>query len=308
MLPTELLGRAERLQPIAGEFIEEAGEIWFVPRFRLRPGLRYSLLSDGVESASVEVPLAQAPAMTHVVSIHPTAEQVPFNLLRVYVSFSGPMSEGWANRAVRVRRADTGQELPDVFLPMEPELWDASRQRLTLLLDPGRIKRGVGPNRAAGYPLDPGVPINVVVDQTMRDARGLELSAAVERRYEVGAALRERVDVHKWRLSVPRAGSRGHLLVALDRPLDHSLACRFVTVLDPSWSPVGGEARLEDGGSAWRFTPLARWRSGGHRLRVDPRLEDIAGNSVRRIFDRDLDRPDNDPLVTNQVDVPFSIS
>ena len=35
--------------------------------------------------------------------IFPTAGELPVNLLRLYVHFSGPMSEGWANRAVQVR-------------------------------------------------------------------------------------------------------------------------------------------------------------------------------------------------------------
>ncbi|MCU1478037.1 MAG: hypothetical protein JWQ64_2730, partial [Subtercola sp.] len=49
----------------------------------------------------------------------------------------------------------------------------------------------------------------------------------------------------------------------------------------------------------WAFTPAEG--SGPARvddwaLQVDARLEDLAGNSVRGVFDRDLGRPDNDGI------------
>jgi hypothetical protein len=35
------------------------------------------------------------------------------------------------------------------------------------------------------------------------------------------------------------------------------------------------------------------WASGPHQLVVDPVLEDLAGNSVSRVFDRDLSRSED---------------
>ena len=97
-------------------------------------------------------------------AIYPTAAELPVNLLRVYVHFSAPMSEGWAARAIRVSREDTGETLDDVFLPPEPELWDPERKRLTMLLDPGRIKRGLVPNLEFGYPLVEGTAVRIAID------------------------------------------------------------------------------------------------------------------------------------------------
>ena len=42
------------------------------------------------------------------------------------------------------------------WIGINQELWDPGMQRLTLLLDPGRIKRGVGPNLEAGLALERG--------------------------------------------------------------------------------------------------------------------------------------------------------
>lgn len=307
-MPTVLVARGERWQPVEGRFDEESGVLWFVPRFPLTPGLRYSLLVDGCEAASVQVPPAEGRGATGVVSIHPTAGEVPLNLLRLYICFSAPMSEGWAARAVRVRRADTGEELENVLLPMEPELWDQSRQRLTLLLEPGRIKRGLGPNAEAGNPLTAGVPVSVVVERCFRDATGSPLRTAAERRYRVGPAIRARVDPSRWRLGVPRAGTRDPFTAEFDRPLDHALLRRCLIVADSDVAAVAGDVTVDQGETRWTFTPVSPWRAGDYGLRVDSRLEDIAGNSVRRVFDRDLHRAEDNPLPVAEVELPLHIT
>jgi hypothetical protein len=307
VVPSELAGHANRWQPVAGRFSEDKGGVRFIPRFPLMPELRYSLLLDGLEVACTEVPAVEGKPTTEVVSIAPTAEMVPFNLLRVYVCFSAPMSEGWAGRAVQVRHADTGEPLEAVFLPMEPELWDSSRRRLTLLLDPGRIKRGLLPNAEAGYPLAEGVPVSVVVGQSFRDAQRQPLRAPADRRYQVGPAIRARVDPSAWRLRLPRAGSESPLVAAFERPLDRALLRRCLAVVDSGMTRVPGETNAGEGDSRWRFTPSSPWRAGDYALRVDALLEDVAGNSVRRVFDRDLHLPGDEPLEADFVDRPFRV-
>jgi hypothetical protein len=306
-VPSELAGRARDWQPLAGSFDEQGGELWFAPRFPLVPGLSYSLLIDGVEAASTAVPASIAMPTTEVVSIHPTAREVPLNMLRAYISFSAPMSEGYAAHAVGVRRADTGESLAGVFLPMEPELWDTSRRRLTLLLDPGRIKRALVPNAEAGYPLTEGDSVVVAVEPSFRDATGAPLRAPAERCYRVGPALRMRVDPHGWCLAVPDEGSEAALVVDFERPLDRALLRRFLTLVDATGAPVSGNASIDDGDRIWRFAPASPWHAGRYTLRVDARLEDVAGNSVRRVFDRDLDLRENDPLDAARVELPFTV-
>ena len=47
------------------------------------------------------------------------------------------------------------------------------------------------------------------------------------------------------------------------------------------------------------------WTDAPHRVVVDPVLEDVAGNSVRRVFDRDLSNADDDPRDDGPVELPF---
>lgn len=295
MVPAEFLG-LRPLQPTAGQFESAGDQIWFRPRFPLVPGATYALLVDGAPAATVTLPEDTCRGDTSVVAIYPTARELPVNQLKLYIQFSGPMSEGWAGRAVHVRRADDEELLAGVFLPMEPELWDRARHRLTLLLDPGRIKRGLAPHAEMGYPLEHGVPIIVAIDRKFRDASGQPLLAGAERRYEVGPAVRRHVDPSDWHLRCPRAGTRGCLEVVFDRPLDRALLQHCLVVLDPRGRPLEGRATIVDGDRSWRFSPLRGWRPERYGLAVDPRLEDLAGNSLTRVFDRDLARPEDTPV------------
>jgi hypothetical protein len=178
---------------------------------------------------------------------------------------------------------------------MEPELWDRRRQRLTLLLDPGRIKRGLAPNLEAGYPLTEGVPFRLQISTHFRDARGRPLREGAERRYHVGPAVRRRIDPGQWRLSAPSAGSLDPLTVEFERPLDHALLQHSLRVIGPDEADVAGYAAVGLGESSWQFTPASPWREGSHQLETARDLEDLAGNSPVRVFDRDIHEPDDGP-------------
>lgn len=313
VIPSDIAGSLgiTVLQPVAGRFLVESGSVLFIPRFPFVPGLRYTLLIgpsvDAWESAerwSVQVPLTAGEPVTTVRRIYPTGGRVPLNLLRLYVQFSGPMSEGWAHRAVRIRCGDSSGELRDVFL-VGPELWDTERQRLTLLLDPGRIKRGLAPHDEAGYPLVEGVPVVITVEADFLDADGRPLLRAADVRYDVGPAVRVKGDPKDWRLSQPLAGSTDALAVDFDRPLDHALLEHCLWVEDEAGVPVAGQAAIGLYELSWRFAPEAPWDKAGYALGVDTRLEDLAGNSLARVFDRDLSRSEDAPSPIRRVRVPF---
>ncbi len=297
--------------PVAGRFLVQRDSVWFASRFPFAGGVAYALLvvsGDGGRAEAWEIirPSVEASATSEVVAIYPTAAELPVNLLRVYVHFSAPMSEGWAARAIRVTRADTGETLDDVFLPPEPELWDPDRKRLTMLLDPGRIKRGLVPNLEFGYPLVESTTVRIAVDLAFRDAAGQPLRAGAERSYSIGPALRSRIDPTTWRLTAPNSGSQAPLLVEFDRPLDHGLLQHCLSVQDQAGRNVGGLAGIGEGERSWHFTPAAPWQSGEYRLVVEPRLEDITGNSPARVFDRDVTRAEDAPVEPGAVAVSFA--
>jgi hypothetical protein len=302
------------LQPIAGRFDVDEEGLLFTPRFPFLAGTSYTLVVRGTQQIShdfdswrIQRQTVTKEPTTQVVAIYPTADEVPVNLLRIYVHFSSPMSEGWALRSVHVRRADNNEPLEHVFLDMEPELWDPQRKRLTLLLDPGRIKRGLVPNEEAGYPLIEGVPIVVTVDRTFRDAEGQPLQAIVERRYRVSAPLRSRIIPADWQVHAPAAASRQPLIIEFGCPLDHALLLHSLRVREGSSRSLNGRTRVGTSELSWEFEPELPWNEGRYQVVIDPRLEDLAGNSLIRVFDRDLTLPEDDPGAARPSIVEFEV-
>jgi hypothetical protein len=274
----------------AGRVVRAGGDVCFVPRFGFIPGTEYVVSVDGAAAGSVRCPGRDVRPTTEVLAIHPTAAVVPRNLLRCYVTFSSVMAEGDA--AAHVSLVSDDGPLPAALLRTEYELWDADRRRLTVLLDPARIKRGLVGHRELGYPLRTGMRVRLRVDRAFRDATGTPLAADAEREYQVGGDLRGQLDPAGWRLTVPPAGTRNPLVVGFDRPLDHALLDRCLAV------DVPGRGRPCTEDREWTFTPDEPWQPVDHRLAIDPVLEDVAGNSVGRVFDRDLTRDVTVPPTT----------
>jgi hypothetical protein len=223
--------------------------------------------------------------------VFPSGDSVPRNLLRLYIWFTGAMSDGYAGNI----RVEGGQ---DTFLATPEELWDPTRTRLTLFLDPARIKRGLVAQEALGYPLREGTELRLVIEG-MRDASGEPVEPVTVER-SVGPDLRHRLDPAAWDLAAPASGTREPLTLTFDRTLDHGLLRRALT------APVPGTATIGPAERSWSFVPHEPWPAGRHDLVVDTVLEDVAGNSVRRAFDRALDDRRDDPIEAETVRLPFT--
>jgi hypothetical protein len=290
--------------PTAGRLVPDGDDLCFVPRFPFLDGTEYEVEVDGTVVGRATCPYRAAGApTTEVVAIRPTADTVPRNLLRCYVEFSAPMREAGA---AHVRLVDAvGVPLVGALLATEYELWDAERRRLTVLLDPARIKRGLAPHRDLGYPLHEGTSVSLVVDAELPDAAGRPLRASAARTWNVVADERRHVTPSSWSLRPGRAGTREPLLVSFDRPLDHALVTRCLEIVDAT-GLIDGVTEVGDEERCWTFVPATPWRAGPHRVVVDPVLEDVAGNSVHRVFDRDLSNPADAPHDDGPVELPFT--
>ena len=281
--------RATVRPAMVGSVVADGGDRLFLPRYPFDSGTDYEVTVDGIVCCVLRAPQVQAPApaATEVVSIHPSSPAVPVNLLRFYVRFSQSMSAGYAAGAVRLTDLD-GNELDGALLSMDDELWDPERRRLTVLLDPGRIKQGLADHEAAGYPLKQGQPFRLVVDDRFPDASGRPLLRGGERRYAVDGALSGRVRPTVWSIDAPGEGTLDPVIVHFDRTMDHALLARCLRVVGPDGAALPGSATIGAAERSWSLRPRMPWGSGEHRLEIAPVLEDIAGNSVLRPFDRDL--------------------
>lgn len=296
MAPVSALRLGPDLVPTAGSWERSGDEARFTPRFAAPPGTEFAIVwripheeASWRELARVRVPRGESIPRTVVERIDPGGHEVPANLLRLSVTFSSVMEEGSA--ADHIALVDeSGSALPGALLEMPPELWDRDRRRLTVLLEPGRIKRGLQPHLQAGPPLREDGEVTLVVDPGMRDANGSPLAAGARRTYRVGPPIRSRIDPTSWGVSWPTAPA-DPVSVRFDRPLDRALVRRYLRVRDTGGTPIAGGAVLDESALYWAFTPATA--ASGLTLAVDSRLEDLAGNSVRSVFDRDLERAED---------------
>ena len=104
---------------------------------------------------------------------------------------------------------ESGREVSGAFLALEQELWDPERRRLTLLFDPGRVKRGVRTNVESGAPLVTGRRYRLVIDDEWKDGTGAALASGFELAFEV---IRARSPITRSRPLAPNASTGWHTI------------------------------------------------------------------------------------------------
>jgi len=305
---------AEKDAPaMAGAFEVKNNSIRFVPRFSFQSGLTYdvrlvskcqSIVGD-IPSGGFHVSEDQPGEPTTVAAIFPSAALLPENQLKFYLHFTAPMSRGQAYEHVRLLRSN-GKLIDLPFLEIGEELWDHSGKRLTLLIDPGRIKRGVKPREDIGPVLEAGQRYTLLIDAAWQDAKGHPLGAASRKTFDAVAPLSEALDTRTWKIEALVAGSSQPLRVRFPAPLDHALLQRTLWV-EAEAGEIEGRTTVANHEKSWSFEPAKAWRPGQHWLVVDTVLEDLAGNRIGAAFEVDALDPLQKRLESKTVRIPLDV-
>ena len=290
-------GEAKDLPPMLGKYNIDESSLRFTPQFALRAGTRYkavlqpaALAADGGDPKGepvvleIALPVPKRGAATVVTQIYPTSDKLPENQLRFYLHFSQPMSRGEAYQHVKLLD-EMGKAIELPFLELGEELWDASGKRLTLLIDPGRIKRGLKPREDVGPVLEAGHKYTLTVDASWKDATGEPLKAGFEKKFATEKPVETAIDPAQWKIEAPAAGSQQPLVVRFPQPLDKALLERTIVVLDSSGQVINGSVTTSNQERQWGFTPAQAWPKRELMLEVDTVLEDLAGNQIGRAFE-----------------------
>jgi hypothetical protein len=277
------------------QVLEDA--IRFLPHFPFEQGLSYQASFDPrpfgrpelseVQTLEFSLPKTQDTLPTQVERIFPSSDYLPANLLRFYVCFSNSMQHGRVEAEVCVLGPD-GKPAPDVLYRAPIELWDGSMKCLTILVDPGRLKRGLGPNRELGPPLKVGQEYTLAIGSGMTHLSGHRLRKPFYKRFRVTEAIREHIAVDGWEIAPPVTGSREPLVLAFPCPLDWALLSHTITIEPADERLIEGRTVIDQGETRWSFTPTLPWAAGLYRIRIASTLEDVCGNSVVAAFDRPL--------------------
>jgi hypothetical protein len=228
--------------------------------------------------------VVRAPS-TVVTRVYPSAKVVPANQLRLYLHFSAPMD--WRSGYDYVTLLDDqGQEVVDAFLPLDADFWNDDRTRYTVFFDPGRVKRGILPNRQMGRALEAGKRYTLVVKQEWRDGHGMPLREEFRHQFSAGPAIEAPLSMTAWTVAAPIAGTREPLTVTFPAPLDDGLLRRALGVAKGG-KAIEGTIAIESDETRWSFTPASPWMPGAYELVALAFLEDLAGNRIGRAFEVD---------------------
>lgn len=287
------------LPAIAGDYDIQGGRLVFVPAFGFRTGVRYrATLNPAVLQSGAATNISRVtstffranpivPSSTRVRAVYPGTDKVPENLLKFYLEFSAPMSRGGIYQYIHMRTAE-GRPIELPFLEIDEELWDPAMQRLTLFLDPGRIKRGVRPLEEIGPALEAGGHYVLHIDRAWPDAKGAPLEKSFDKQFEVVEADRVPPEPATWSVNPPTTGTQEPLTVTFPDPMDHAITRRVFKVVTPDGGLVPGQPDLQDSEKRWVFVPDSPWAAGAHRIRFPNVVEDLAGNNIGKVFDVDL--------------------
>jgi hypothetical protein len=290
--------------PMLGSYTVEAGALVFHPRYPLgaHVSTRAIFHSPAGDIQTIfDPPPFRLSSSTRVSHVYPSTDLLPDNQLKFYVYFSAPMRRGEAWQHIHLLQQN-GAPVDLPFLELDQELWDRDYQRLTVLFDPGRIKRGLVPLQEVGPSIEEGKQYTLVIDREWLDAHGAPLEAVFRKPFRVGPADRTPPDPAQWRLTAPKPGTTGALLVKFPKPMDYALLQRLLDVPGVAGTVTVGREETE-----WRFTPEKPWKSGEYRLSIDTALEDLAGNRIGRAFDVDTFERVSERLSRKTVSLPFRV-
>ena len=278
--------------PMMGKVSKVEDGLLFVPRFPFKSNTQ---LNVGVQTDPKLKPdhfsvstAEKKKALSSVEAIYPSSNELAENILKFYVQFSSPMRKGDIYDFIRIREVD-GDDVELPFLQIEQELWSRDSLRLTLLLDPGRIKRGLKPREEMGAIFVAGKTYELVIDKSWPNAEGVELGKDHVKRFLATDEDRTQPDPKQWKQTVPEADSKDAFRLEFSDSLDRSmLTGSAIAVEDAKSKPVVGEIVISNEEKSWSFVPNDSWQAGHYRCVIDEDLEDIAGNSIGRPFDVDV--------------------
>jgi hypothetical protein len=231
--------------------------------------------------ARLSLPAVVVEPSTAVSAVFPSSNILPENLLKFYIHFSAPMQQG--NLYKHIYLLDhVGKKVELPFLEIDEELWDPSFTRLTLFIDPGRIKRGVKPLEEIGPALETGKAYTLVIENDLRDARGAPLKLTFRKQFTAGPPDRDPPDPSQWKITRPHTGTTEPLTIRFPESMDHALAMRVIKILGSTGKPLPGQTSLVDQERTWRFIPANTWQKGRFTISSPTTIEEPAERRMTR--------------------------
>jgi hypothetical protein len=143
-----------------------------------------------------------------VTSIEPSAPVLPSNTLRFYITFDRP-ARGLVHQSGIELLDSKNIPVENAFMDFGQELWSPDGKRLTVLFDPGKMKRGVEAPHSELSPLKENENYKIIF-------------GTFQHAFRVGPAIRDRINPGSW--TVPTVGAPARAVdIMFDRVMDPAL-------------------------------------------------------------------------------------
>lgn len=297
--------------PVLGEIETTRSRHIFTPAVPLERGQTYEVLranpSDGNGSGrnallAFTIPADSTLTTPALISIFPSCDTIPSNLLKIYLQFSEPMMEGRSPRFAQMFDSNSGDTVKNAFLDLQPELWNEDRTILTLWLDPGRIKQDLIPNKNLGVVLNENKTYRLDIAKGWKSSLGVATDKNYSRTFVTTSRDVSRPDLKNWSIEV----HRDTIIVNTKETLDWSLLNSTLSIWSGDEEVLSNtiSERCEHGVMMITNSPLT---SGSYTLRVEARLEDLSGNNLNRLFETDVTGTSNKSIHKEFYTISFNV-
>ncbi|WP_378173819.1 Ig-like domain-containing protein [Aquimarina sp. SS2-1] len=291
--------------PILGKTIQGEKEIRFIPLIPFGWNQKYTVLFNGdIEYFSLPIPAGYEPLT--VTNIYPSDSLVPSNILKWYVKFSKPINKvnSYSHISILTEKGDT---LSRAILTLENVLISENGTLLTVWMEPGRQKRGLIPNQQLGPVFKEKETYRFMVSKEIKDMNGVSMNIGYKHKFQVTSEDRTKPSIKDWKINVPNVNSVSKLIIHTDESLDYGSCIRNIIVFDSNQMEIEGSWNIDDKETVLSFTPLKPWKNDNYQIVFSEVIEDLAGNTLNRLFDQNMNNDLNPKFTPKRHKLDFNI-
>lgn len=281
------LDQTRTINPILGKIKRTKDSLIFTPLVPFSKISKYTFVVDQ-DIYYCEPALPEDYTFLMVDHVFPSKTHWPSNTLKFHIAFNKPVNTTNIYDHISVLD-DQGNKLNRILLDLGQAITDAQQTLVTIWIEPGRQKRDLGPNIILGPPFEINKSYKLVIDSSLKDKSGVPMAKKRIKEIVIVEPDRIQPNPEKWNLKIPHRNSLEPLIIYPDEVLDYKSALSGINIINPS-KEVQGILSYNDEQSFITFHPDLPWKKGNYIVEINPDIEDLSGNSPRRLFDNDLNK------------------
>ncbi|MGV6832214.1 MAG: hypothetical protein ACWA5P_11720 [bacterium] len=288
--------------PILGDVRYQNGYKSFYPLAPFQKETDYTLWFSG-ELIGFRIELNADFQVLQVESLYPNSDKLPANFLKWYVAFTKPINATNIYEHIHLIHTETNTEEDRALLPLETPLLSKDGKLLTLWIEPGRQKRNLGPNEHLGSVLNEGESYTLVIDKALKDIEGIPMKTSFEHRFTVTGADRIKPDITNWTFNLPKANTKDALVIKLNDHLDFGSLNNSLQITSKNGEKIDGKYEIDTNDQTVLFKPSNNWLKASYIITCNVIIEDVSGNNLERLFDRDISKESTSPALKRTFEI-----